>query len=390
MSVPGQGRLIGVGDFGTHRGQGSPVCFDENWSIRIEGEVDEPCDMTLSQLWSLPLSEWSEVDITCVSVNKVYRPVNEKPTFTGVFFSGLAQHVGIRLNSQGDPIAKTVRFISKAPGSCGPVDQLHETALDLAHCLTTSKVMLTGSMNGEPLPYANGGPVRTIVADRYFYKSIKWLGAIQFLSKPLEECRGTWESYAGYHNLARVAHEERFEPFFKVLDATGDLQGVDNPQHVFEEMLKNGDVSRLTCAKLDRLIPDLKQKLSGRGDLRLVDKDSLEIAAGFRGTNFGGFDFQGWDFSCVNFSLSQFIGANLSNAQLCGCDFEGATLWGADLRNADATGAFLGGVEFCKASGSMGAKVEGFNVTDARGLEPETIDWLRENGAIGITGEWGS
>ena len=90
------------------------------------------------------------------------------------------------------------------------------TNLDLAHFMRPTTLMAV-RFNGEPLDPDHGYPMRVVVGAikenakdpdiRYFWKGGKWVRGLEFSSvdKP-----GFWEQ-AGYHNIARVWPEERFE-----------------------------------------------------------------------------------------------------------------------------------------------------------------------------------
>ncbi|MBE2270945.1 MAG: molybdopterin-dependent oxidoreductase, partial [Anaerolinea sp.] len=67
-------------------------------------------------------------------------------------------------------------------------------------------VMLAYKFNGQPLELDHGFPLRTLVPKRYFWKSAKWLRALEFsaVDKP-----GFWEN-GGYHNNGEPFKEERF------------------------------------------------------------------------------------------------------------------------------------------------------------------------------------
>ncbi len=58
-----------------------------------------------------------------------------------------------------------------------------------------------------PCPVEHGGPLRMIVPGKYFYKSVKWLEAIERL--PADRL-GYWEAEAGYHNAADPWLEQRY------------------------------------------------------------------------------------------------------------------------------------------------------------------------------------
>jgi DMSO/TMAO reductase YedYZ molybdopterin-dependent catalytic subunit len=67
-------------------------------------------------------------------------------------------------------------------------------------------VILAYEFSGNALPVAHGAPVRALVPDRYFYKSVKWLEGIKFsaVDEP-----GYYES-GGYSNTADPWKEERY------------------------------------------------------------------------------------------------------------------------------------------------------------------------------------
>ena len=80
------------------------------------------------------------------------------------------------------------------------------------------------SYNGEPLDPDHGYPLRVVVGalkenaqdpdTRYFWKGGKWVRALEFTQT---DRPGFWEQ-AGYHNIARVWPEERFEGQWMQLD----------------------------------------------------------------------------------------------------------------------------------------------------------------------------
>jgi DMSO/TMAO reductase YedYZ molybdopterin-dependent catalytic subunit len=66
--------------------------------------------------------------------------------------------------------------------------------------------LLAHSWSGEPLSDEHGGPVRLVVPHLYFWKSAKWLQAIEFLT---EDAPGFWE-VRGYHNRGDPWAEQRY------------------------------------------------------------------------------------------------------------------------------------------------------------------------------------
>jgi DMSO/TMAO reductase YedYZ molybdopterin-dependent catalytic subunit len=66
--------------------------------------------------------------------------------------------------------------------------------------------LLAHSWSGEPLTSEHGGPVRLVVPHLYFWKSAKWLQAIEFLEN---DAPGYWE-IRGYHNRGDPWAEQRY------------------------------------------------------------------------------------------------------------------------------------------------------------------------------------
>lgn len=66
--------------------------------------------------------------------------------------------------------------------------------------------LLAHSWSGQPLPDEHGGPVRLVVPHLYFWKSAKWLQAIEFVT---EDAPGFWE-VRGYHNRGDPWKEQRY------------------------------------------------------------------------------------------------------------------------------------------------------------------------------------
>jgi DMSO/TMAO reductase YedYZ molybdopterin-dependent catalytic subunit len=66
--------------------------------------------------------------------------------------------------------------------------------------------LLAHSWSDEPLTAEHGGPVRLVVPHLYFWKSAKWLQAIEFLDN---DAPGYWE-VRGYHNRGDPWAEQRY------------------------------------------------------------------------------------------------------------------------------------------------------------------------------------
>ena len=78
------------------------------------------------------------------------------------------------------------------------------TPIDLMY---DDDVLLAYKFDGQYLEPDHGYPLRTLVPKRFFWKSAKWVRALEFSSvdKP-----GFWEQ-AGYHNEGDPWREERMQ-----------------------------------------------------------------------------------------------------------------------------------------------------------------------------------
>jgi len=163
------------------------------WDLRVFGEVEVP-DGEESIRWTwddflqLP-TQTITVDIHCVT-----RWSKFDTTWEGVMFRDFVRLFNIK------PEARYV---------IAHCDYGYTTNLPLQTMLDDD-VMLAYKYEGkwlkDPDMMEHGGPVRTLVPKRYFWKSAKFLRALEFspVDKP-----GFWEQ-GGYHNEGDPFKEERY------------------------------------------------------------------------------------------------------------------------------------------------------------------------------------
>jgi DMSO/TMAO reductase YedYZ molybdopterin-dependent catalytic subunit len=72
--------------------------------------------------------------------------------------------------------------------------------------LVSGKAMVALKYDGRPLPPDHGGPARLLVPHLYFWKSAKWVNALQFTTR---DEAGFWE-LRGYHMYGDPWREQRF------------------------------------------------------------------------------------------------------------------------------------------------------------------------------------
>ncbi len=136
-----------------------PRIDPRDWELRIHGLVDKELRLSFDQLLERRLIE-RDITLTCVS-NEVGGP-----------YTGNARWIGV-------PIAELLREVGVQQGA----DAVKSTSVDgltigtpLAALTDGRDAILALAMNGEPLPFEHGFPVRMVVPGLYGYVSAtKWI-----------------------------------------------------------------------------------------------------------------------------------------------------------------------------------------------------------------------
>ncbi len=158
--------------------------FDpQTWTLHVFGLVNEEKVWTWEEFLKLP-TKTITCDIHCVTRWSKFDTVWE-----GVPFRYIAEVVGVK------PEAKFV---------IAHCEYGFTTNLPL-EAMLDDDVLLAYKYDGQFLEPEHGFPLRTLVPKRYFWKSAKWLRAIEFTDK---DRPGFWEQ-AGYHNEADPWKEQR-------------------------------------------------------------------------------------------------------------------------------------------------------------------------------------
>ena len=176
---PGQAAIEYLPDMGGREGTATTA----NWKLRIHGEVENPVTITYEDLLRFEQTQIT-CDIHCVTTWTLLDVV-----WSGVRLSTLVEY-------SKPSISKGFLVMEAAHG--------YTTSIPLSD-LSQPDVILAHSLYGNPLPTENGGPVRTLVPDRYFYKSAKWAEGLKIVA---HDEPGFWEK-RGYSNSADPWKEER-------------------------------------------------------------------------------------------------------------------------------------------------------------------------------------
>ncbi|MFJ2225718.1 molybdopterin-dependent oxidoreductase [Streptomyces anulatus] len=167
------------------------------WRLRIHGEgVTRPLTLTFEDLLRRELIE-REITLTCVS-NEVGGPYVGNARWLGVRLADLLAEAGVRPPSAGGPADQLVSRSVDGMTLGSPV----ETAMD------GRDAMLAVGMNGQPLPFTHGFPVRMIIPGLYGYVSAcKWIEDIElttFADYDAYWVKRTWARKAPIKTESRI------------------------------------------------------------------------------------------------------------------------------------------------------------------------------------------
>ncbi|MGW2089488.1 molybdopterin-dependent oxidoreductase [Streptomyces sp. NPDC001880] len=191
------------------------------WRLRIHGKgVARPVTIGLHDLLRREVVE-RDITLTCVS-NEVGGPYAGNARWLGVRLADLLRDAGVRPPSKG-----------------GPADQIVARSVDGMTIGTPVEAVMDGrdallafGMNGEPLPFEHGFPVRMVVPGLYGYVSAcKWIKEIELTT--FADYDAYWVE-RGWAEEAPVKTESRIDtprPFASPRAGIVPVAGVAWAQH---------------------------------------------------------------------------------------------------------------------------------------------------------------
>lgn len=198
-----------------------PKVDANSWRLRIHGKgVRRPRTYSFDDLLRRELIE-RDITLTCVS-NEVGGPYVGNARWIGVRLVDLLAECGIKPPSRG-----------------GPADQLVSRSVDgmtigspVEDVMDGRDAMLALGMNGEPLPFDHGFPVRMVVPGLYgFVSACKWIEDIELTTfdsyDPYWVKRG-WARRAPIKTASRI---DTPKPFARPKAGTVMVAGVAWAQH---------------------------------------------------------------------------------------------------------------------------------------------------------------
>lgn len=172
------------------RSNNPPPSLDpRKWRVRIDGRVRRPLNIDLNALRALP-NQTQEVWLECAgNSRRRFDPPGEgnqwdeqaisNAVFTGVPLRTLLEQAGVE-----DDAIEVV--------TTGYDADSFQRGLPLDVALSPG-VLLAFEMNGEPIPWPNGGPARLVVPRWAGIASVKWPARIEVVNAP----------FTGYWNAER-------------------------------------------------------------------------------------------------------------------------------------------------------------------------------------------
>ncbi len=161
-----------------------PTYAPGQWSLAVEGLVDQPFTLDEEALRALP-SVTLTTDIHCVTKWSKF-----DTTWRGVRVRDLLARAGVQ------PSATHVLCHAEYG---------YTANLPLAD-IVRDESLVVYEYEGEPIEPIHGGPVRLLVPNLYFWKSPKWLRSLELRAGDVP---GFWERN-GYHMYGDPFREQRY------------------------------------------------------------------------------------------------------------------------------------------------------------------------------------
>ncbi|MFG3283339.1 sulfite oxidase [Streptomyces sp. NPDC048111] len=192
-----------------------------SWRMRIHGKgVARPLTLTFQDLLKRELIE-RDITLTCVS-NEVGGPYVGNARWIGVPLADLLKEAGVRPPSRGGPADQLVARSQDGMTIGTPVEDV----------MDGRDAILAVGMNGEPLPFVHGFPVRMVVPGLYGYVSAcKWIQDLElttFADYDSYWVKRSWSQKAPIKTESRI---DTPKPFARPKAGTVMIAGVAWAQH---------------------------------------------------------------------------------------------------------------------------------------------------------------
>lgn len=184
------------------------------WRLRVEGHVDQPLELSLTELRAMP-AVTRAVTMECAGNGRALldpRPASQpwlvEAVGTGEWTGVALDHILATAGLETDAVE--VLFTGADRGVEGDVEQAYQRSLTV-EAAASAGVLLAYDLNGAPLPPQHGFPLRVVVPGWYGMTNVKWLTTITALDTP----------FAGYQQTAayrlRLTEDDVGEPVTRMV-----------------------------------------------------------------------------------------------------------------------------------------------------------------------------
>ncbi|MEU3731467.1 sulfite oxidase [Streptomyces sp. NPDC033538] len=191
------------------------------WRLRVHGEgVTRERTLTFEDLLRRELIE-RDITLTCVS-NEVGGPYVGNARWIGVRLADLLEECGVRPPSAGGPADQLVARSVDGMTIGSPVEDV----------MDGRDAMLVVGMNGRPLPFDHGFPVRMLVPGLYGYVSAcKWIEDIELTTFDAYDSYWVKRDWAREAPIKTQSRIDTPKPFARPKAGTVMVAGVAWAQH---------------------------------------------------------------------------------------------------------------------------------------------------------------
>ena len=169
-----------------------PQVSPEAWTLRIDGMVDHPLEISFAELLKMPLTE-ADITLVCVS-NQVGGTYNGNARWLGAPLAGLLRRAGVQAGADQVLSTSTDGMTISTP---------------VGTIMDGREALLAVGMNGQPLPIEHGFPARMIVPGLYGYVSAtKWVSKLTLTTFATQQAYWTQR---GYSAQAPIKTESRID-----------------------------------------------------------------------------------------------------------------------------------------------------------------------------------
>lgn len=187
----------------------TPSIDQEQWTLRVEGEVERPFELTFAELCQLPVKTLA-VTLECAGNHRAFLkpPVGglqweqggiSTAEWTGVPLTAVLEMAGIKKTAVEVIIEGADRGeVQTTPKPAGEIHFARSLPLDAP---ILADALLAYQMNGEALPPSHGYPLRLIVPGWYAMASVKWVTRLLVTDK----------AFHGYYQSVDYAFWQRVD-----------------------------------------------------------------------------------------------------------------------------------------------------------------------------------